>query len=98
MITELNDITDIKHVGKNALFFYIPGHCAGCKMVSNLLSQKEPKNWTIYKINSENPAFSELLKKFNVTSAPTLVLFNDVDITERIVGLKEFLSKKELFE
>lgn len=97
MIKELTKGENIKGSGKEALLFHIPGHCAGCKRVISILQTKKLEDWNIYTVNSESDEFTELINKYNVATAPTIVTFEDGIQQETIVGLKAFLGKKEIF-
>ena len=97
MIKELTKGKNIKGNGKEALLFHIPGHCAGCKRVISILQTKKLEDWNIYTVNSESGEFTELINKYNVVTAPTVVTFKDGVQQEVIVGLKAFLGKKEIF-
>lgn len=84
--------------GKEALLFYIPGHCAGCKRAISILETKELKDWEIYLVDSEDENNRPLIEKYNVSTAPTIVTFNNGEVDQAIVGLRDFLQKKEIFE
>lgn len=95
---ELSSIEDIDTTGKTALLFHIPGHCAGCKRVKDSLSKRPCDGWKIYLVDAENDNNKPLIEKYQVSTAPTIVLYNDEEMTGTIVGLKDFLQKAdELF-
>lgn len=96
MLVELDDKL-VLNDGNIALLFYIPDHCAGCKKVINVLENKDTKNWTIYKVNSESEKFADLIKQYEVTTAPTIIMFKDRIQVDKIVGLKNFIDKKDIF-
>ena len=83
--------------GKVALLFHIPGHCAGCRRAIGILETKKLEDWTIIKIDSEDENMSGLIKKYNVSMAPTLVIFENGEQKETIAGLKAFIEKKDMF-
>ena len=83
--------------GNVALLFYIPGHCAGCKKVISVLEDNDTSEWIIYKVNSESEEFSDLIKKYDIKTAPTLVVFKDEVQVDKIVGLKDFITKRKTF-
>ena len=98
MLVELNEIEELNiDEGKVGIIFYIPGHCAGCKRAIGILETKKLDDWTVYKVNSESDKFSRLIKQYEVSTAPTIVIFENGKQKDKIVGLKSFIEKKDIF-
>lgn len=83
--------------GNAAYLFHIPGHCAGCKRAISILQGMNTDDWTIYLINAEDKSNAELIEKYHVTTAPTIIIFKDGEEVEKLIGLKAFLDNKEKF-
>jgi ribonucleoside-triphosphate reductase len=94
MITNYNKL---ENKGNEVLLFYIPDHCAGCKRVKKMLEDKNLQNWTIHLVDSESGEHKDLIEKYDVKMAPTLVVFKDGEPLKTIRGLKEFIENRELF-
>lgn len=82
---------------KSALLFYIPDHCAGCKMAIQVLNKLNTENWDIVLVDSKCDELNYLVTKYNISTAPTIVVFEDGKEVETIEGLKTFLAKQKMF-
>ena len=83
--------------GKYVVMFHLPGHCAGCKVALNNLENKELKDVTVELVDAGDDNNRSLGEAYTVSTAPTLIVFNDGNEIGRMCGLKEFLAKnKEL--
>ena len=84
--TDRNIVED----GKVALLFHIPGHCAGCKRVIESLKNRKCDGWTFILVNAEEPENKELVERYEVRTAPTIVMNQG-----RLTGLKDFLTNAD---
>ena len=67
--------------------FYGDG-CGNCKMLEGVLKQLEAEHKDI-KFEKMNIKDSEdLVKKYSITSMPTLVFLKDGEMAEKMIGLK----------
>lgn len=91
-----NEVTDnsfkVPAEGKTAVIFHIPGHCAGCKRVLDSLSKRPCEEWELYTINAENDELKSLVEDNKVQTAPTILLYENGELTQSIIGLKQFLT------
>ena len=75
------------YMEKVIIDFYGDG-CGNCKMLEGILRQLENEHTDI-KFEKKNIKDSEdLVKKYSVTSMPTLVFLKDDEMVEKMVGLK----------
>lgn len=78
----------INQPGKKVLVDFFATWCNPCKMLAPMLeelSETLAENCQIVKIDiDENP---EVARKYHVMSIPTLVLFEEGNATERMVGV-----------
>ncbi|RHO53538.1 thioredoxin [Ruminococcaceae bacterium AM07-15] len=84
--------------GKKVLVDFFATWCGPCKMLAPMLeelSEKLPENCEIVKIDvDQNP---EAARKFRVMSIPTLILFENGQPTERMVGVHSLDEISRLF-
>ena len=78
--------------GKVLVDCYAPW-CGPCKMLSPIIDElaEEIDNCTFYKVNVDDA--EELSVKYGIMSIPTILLFDNKELKEKIVGLK---TKEEL--
>ena len=92
--SELN----IPKEGKYAIMFHLPGHCAGCKVALKTLEDKELKDITVELIDAGDENNRPLINEYSAQTAPTIIYFENGELTCRMDGLKAFISKqKEIF-
>lgn len=85
------DLT-IPNEGKYAIMFHLPGHCAGCKVAVANLENKDLEDITVELINAEDNNNRPIVEKYEATTAPTVIVFENGEIVGRMNGLKDFLS------
>ena len=97
-LNESNFETAVKGSGKPVLVDFFATWCGPCKMLAPMLeelSEKLPENCEIVKIDvDQNP---EAARKFRVMSIPTLILFENGQPTERMVGVHPLDEISRLF-
>ena len=72
--------------------FFAPW-CGPCRMLTPMLSNI---NVTKFKVNIDN--FPDLAAKFNITTIPTVIIFNDGIIVETIIGVKPINVYQEIID
>ena len=84
----------IREDGKILVDCYAPW-CGPCRMLSPIIDDmsEEINNVTFYKINIDDAA--SVSEKYEIMSIPTLLLFENGNLKETIVGFK---SKEDLEE
>ena len=96
MVKEIKDIEykNIIKEGKVVIDCYAPW-CGPCKMISPIIDKiaEENENTKFYKINVDNA--DEITKDFDIMSIPTILIFENGNLKEKVVGFK---SKTELEE
>ena len=67
--------------------------CGPCRMLSPILDEisDENKNYDFYKLDIDEA--EEISKKYGIMSIPTLLIFENNELKDKIIGLK---SKEEL--
>ena len=67
--------------------------CGPCKMLSPIIDElaEELTDVNFYKLNVDESV--EVVRKYNIMSIPTILIFNDGELINQTVGLK---SKEEL--
>lgn len=81
--------------GKCCILFHLPGHCAGCKRVIESLKKRPCEGWTIILVNAENEELRPLVDEYSVAMAPTLIIYKDGKMINRMSGLKGFLASAD---
>ena len=91
-VTELTDATFAETIGaadKPVLVDFTAAWCGPCKMISPILDElsvEQAEKMQIVKIDvDENPA---TVRKYEVMSMPTLILFKDGEPQRRLVGAR----------
>lgn len=96
MVKEIKDIEYEKVIekGKVVIDCYAPW-CGPCKMISPIIDKlsEEIDNVSFYKINVDDA--EKITSDFNIMSIPTILIFEDGKLKEKVVGFK---SKSELEE
>ena len=96
MVEEINESIFKEKVkdGKVLVDCYAPW-CGPCKMLSPIVDEvaSEIDDCTFYKINVDDA--EEVSKEYGIMSIPTLLLFENGELKEKVVG---FRSKEELIE
>ena len=95
MVREINDIEYkelIKKDNKVVIDCYA-SWCGPCKMLSPIIDSlaDEYKDIEFYKVNVDDAEI--ITEEFNIMSIPTLLIFENGELKEKVVGLK---SKSEL--
>ena len=87
MIKYLEKETDFENIinSEKVLVDFYAEWCGPCKMQGAILEQVDSVE--ILKINTDN--FPKLAQKYGVMSIPTLILFENGEIKEQSVGLKD---------
>ena len=72
--------------------------CGPCKMLSPVLDNlsEEIKDYNFYKLDVDKA--NDIAVNYNVMSIPTLLIFNDGSLVNRIVGLKSVNEIKEMLK
>ena len=97
MITEITpeQFATVTATG-NIVVDFMGAACGNCKMLEPILVQlsKERPDYRFVKLNTANAI--DIAKQYDVTTLPTLVIFRDGTVAEKIVGLKPktILAKK----
>ena len=97
MVTEIKDI-DYKKIiteNKKVVIDCYASWCGPCKMLSPILDDiaKELKDVSFYKVNVDEADI--ITSDFNIMSIPTILIFKEGELKDKIVGLR---SKSELYE
>ena len=100
MVVEIEDkdFEEILKKDKKAVIDCYASWCGPCKMLSPVLDElaKEIDSYKFYKLNVDN---SELAtSKYEIMSIPTILIFEDGNLKDKIVGLKSKSELKELFK
>ena len=93
-IRELNigELLEIPNEGKLAIMFHLPGHCAGCKVALSNLENKKLENIEVVLVNADEEEFKPLIAEYNVTTAPTIIVYENGEVVGEMRGLKDFLQ------
>lgn len=86
---------NISPKGKFAVMFHLPGHCAGCKVALKILEGKKLENVTVLLIDAGDDANSSIVKAFEATTAPTVIVYENGNVIGRMAGLREFNEKQQ---
>ena len=92
-ITEL-EFKEIVKEGKVLVDCFAPW-CGPCKMLSPIIDEvaSEVNTCTFYKLNVDDAA--NVSEEYGIVSIPTILLFEDGELKDKIVG---FRSKDEILE
>ena len=94
MVEEIND-TKFKEVinNKKVLVDCYATWCGPCRMLSPIIEElaNEIKDCNFYKLDVDNSR--EVTKEYGIMSIPTLLIFEDGELKEKIVG---FMPKDEI--
>lgn len=80
-----------------AILFHIPEHCAGCKRAINHLKMKSLTGWDIVLVDAEDTKFNYLVEKHNVAITPTIIVYENGQVTNKLAGLKSYLDNNSIF-
>ena len=96
MVKEIKDVEYEKVIekGKVVIDCYAPW-CGPCKMISPIIDKliEEIKDVDFYKINVDDA--EKITSEFDIMSIPTILIFENGKLKEKVVGFK---SKSELEE
>ncbi|MBR2713034.1 MAG: thioredoxin [Bacilli bacterium] len=100
MIVEIEDkdYEEIIKKDKKVVIDCYASWCGPCKMLSPIIDElaKELDNYKFYKLNVDN---SELVtSKYEIMSIPTILIFEDGKLIDKVVGLRSKSELKELFK
>ena len=96
MVEELNDIKFEEAIkNKKVLVDCYATWCGPCRMLSPIIDELagEITDYKFYKLDVDNS--SNVTKKYGIMSIPTLLIFEDGELKEKIVG---FIPKDELVD
>lgn len=95
MVKEIKDTEykDIVKSNKKVVIDCFANWCGPCKMLSPVIDSlaEEYNDISFYKIDVDNAEV--ITKDFNIMSIPTLLIFEDGNLKEKVVGLR---SKSEI--
>ena len=99
MVKEIKDTeyeTVIKE-GKVVIDCYAPW-CGPCKMISQIIDtfSEEITTTKFYKINVDEA--EKITKDFNIMSIPTLLIFENGELKDKVVGLRSKSELEEIFK
>lgn len=99
MVKEIKDTeyeTVIKE-GKVVIDCYAPW-CGPCKMISPIIDDfsEEITTTKFYKINVDEA--EKITKDFNIMSIPTLLIFENGELKDKVVGLRSKSELEEIFK
>ena len=99
MVKEIKDTeyeTVIKE-GKVVIDCYAPW-CGPCKMISPIIDSfsEEITTTKFYKINVDEA--EKITKDFNIMSIPTLLIFENGELKDKVVGLRSKSELEEIFK
>ena len=100
MVVEIEDkdYEEIIKKDKKVVIDCYASWCGPCKMLSPIIDElaKELDNYKFYKLNVDN---SELVtSKYEIMSIPTILIFEDGKLINKVVGLRSKSELKELFK
>ncbi len=96
MVEEINEkVFDEKIKEGRVLVDCFATWCGPCRMLAPIIEQlaNENSDYKFYKLDVDNA--NEVPKQYGIMSIPTLLIFEDGNLKEKIVG---FISKEELEE
>ena len=72
--------------------------CGPCKMLSPIIDElaEELTNVNFYKLNVDESV--EVVRKYNIMSIPTILIFNDGELVNQSVGFKTKEELKDLLK
>ena len=99
MVKEIKDIEYEKVIekGKVIIDCYAPW-CGPCKMISPIIDalSEEIKDANFYKINVDEA--EKIIGDYEIMSIPTILIFNNGKLKEKVVGFKSKSELEELFK
>ena len=72
--------------------------CMPCKVLTNILNDKEFKDIEIKAINIEDDSSFELVQQYQIRSIPTLFYYQDDKLIGKSIGLQTKEKILEIFE
>ena len=94
MVEEINDEKFYEVINnKKVLVDCYATWCGPCRMLAPIIEEldEEYKDYNFYKLDVDNSV--KVPKEYGIMSIPTLLIFEDGNLKEKIVG---FISKDEL--
>ena len=99
MVKEIKDVEykEIIKEGKVVIDCYAPW-CGPCKMISPIIDtfSEEITTTKFYKINVDEA--EKITKDFNIMSIPTLLIFENGELKDKVVGLRSKSELEEIFK
>ena len=96
MVEEINDEKFYEVItNKKVLVDCYATWCGPCRMLSPIIDElaEEKKDYNFYKLDVDNSI--KVTKEYGIMSIPTLLIFEDGKLKEKVVG---FIAKEELEE
>ena len=96
MVEQINDEKFYEVINNNkVLVDCYATWCGPCRMLSPIIDELalEKENYKFYKLDVDNS--NKVTKEYGIMSIPTLLIFENGELKEKIVG---FISKDELEE
>ena len=72
--------------------------CMPCKVLTNILKDKEFKDIEIKAINIEDDSSFELVQQYQIRNIPTLFYYQDDELIGKSIGLQTKEKILEIFE
>ena len=99
MVKEIKDTEYNKVIekGKVVIDCFAPW-CGPCKMISPVIDSlsEELKDTSFYKINVDDADI--ITRDYQIMSIPTILIFEDGKLIDKVVGLRSKSELKELFK
>lgn len=88
-LTEKNFNDEVIKSDQTVLLDFYAEWCGPCNMLSPIIDEiaNENKNIKVYNVNIDEE--TNLVNKFNIVSAPTILIFKNGEITSRVSGLTD---------
>ena len=99
MVNEINEkeFNDKIKSGKVLVDCFAPW-CGPCRMLSPIIDEiaGEIDNYTFYKLNIDN--CENISREYGIMSIPTLLIFEDGELKEKLIGFKTKDELKEILK
>lgn len=99
MVKELtsNEFEEVVKSGKVVIDCYAPW-CGPCRMLSPIIDElaKEVTDYSFYKLNVDNA--EEIARSYMIMSIPALLIIENGELKQKLVGFKNKEELKEVFK